>query len=30
MKPEISDRELERAGTWAASLASRLMAPLTT
>ena len=29
MKPEISDRELERAGAWAASLASRLMAPLT-
>ena len=30
MKPEISDRELERAEAWAASLASRLMAPLTT
>jgi flavodoxin len=30
MKPEISDRELQRAGTWAASLVSRLMAPLTT
>lgn len=30
MKPEISDRELERAGTWAASLVSRVMAPLTT
>jgi flavodoxin len=30
MKPEISDRELERANAWAASLASRLMAPLTT
>jgi hypothetical protein len=30
MKPEISDRELQRAGTWAASLVSRVMAPLTT
>lgn len=29
MKPEISDRELERASAWAASLASHLMAPLT-
>ena len=30
MKPEISNRELERAGAWGSSLVSQLFAPLTT
>jgi flavodoxin len=29
MKPEISDSELERAATWASTLVSRVLAPLT-